>query len=69
MSNQWQGTSEPVLGVTVSVMIGEDGYPVVQIDTDGELTPSEDGSPQLRVHVNDCCVLNDTPYADGAIGW
>jgi len=58
------------LGVTVAITVGVDGHPVVQIDTDAELTPSDSGgAPLLRVHVNDCCVLNDTPFKDGKTGW
>ena len=60
----------PLAGVTVTLSLGADGYPVVQIDTDVDLTPSDDGgAPLLRVHVNDCCVENTTPLHNGQTGW
>lgn len=58
------------LGVDVRILIGEDGYPVVQIGTDSDVRAEHPTlGPEIRVHLNDCCVYNTTPLEDGKVGW
>ena len=59
-----------VAGVSVSVDVSEqDGFAVVQIDTDSETVPENTSGPQIRVHLNDGCIFNNTPLHDGKVGW
>lgn len=58
-------------GIEVTVYRSErDGRPVVQIDTDADVTPSDkDGVPAIRVYVNDGLVWDGPslpPTEDGA---
>jgi hypothetical protein len=56
-------------GLRITLIEGDDGYPVVRIDSSDETPKQTDhGVPMLRVYVNDCLVSNDTPKHGGKIG-
>jgi hypothetical protein len=73
MATQSENTSVNVThpsGITVTVELSEqDGAIVVQIDSTDETPSDGQGTPLVRVHLNDCCIANETSLKDGATGW
>lgn len=53
-------------GVTVNFFIGEDGIPVVQIDTEG-MNPRH-GQDRIRVNLNDAPIWDGNPETDSVPG-
>lgn len=58
-----------MLGLRVSLIEDDDGYPVICIDSSNQaLEQGDDGAPQLRIYINDSLAVNDTPKYGGRTG-